>query len=344
MAGDPQANVQPLFALIWRRVLLCVAILLVVIAVGTTGYRLIERDWTWLDAFYMTVITVSTVGFREVHPLSPTGQMFASALIISSIGAVTYAALSLARIVVEEELGNALRGLRMQRKIASLTGHVVVCGYGRNGRQASDELRRDGREVVAIDRDAGQLSGTPPPGVYWLHGDATEESVLRRASVERAYGLIAALPKDADNVFVALCARELNPRLKIVARATDERSVGKLRRAGVDRVVLPETIGGRRMATVLLRPAVMEFVNALTGGESGGRRLEEFAISRDSPLVGKTLRDWSVRQRTGATIVGIKRGGEPVMLNPTADTTLAAGDTLIALGYDEQLRKLRELR
>ncbi len=344
MAEDLQNNIQPLYALIWRRILLSVLILLTVIIVGTVGYRLIEKDWTWTDAIYMTVITISTVGFREVHPLSQAGQLFASALIISSIGAVTYAALTLARIVLEQELGNALRGLRMQRKISSLSNHVVVCGYGRSGRQAADELCRDGVQVVAVDNETGKLSGPPPPGVYWLHGDATEEHVLHRAEVEHAQGLIATLPKDADNVFVALCARELNPGLKIVARANDERSVSKLRRAGVHRVILPDTIGGRRMASVLLRPAVMEFVNVLTGGETGGLRLEEFAVTESSSLVGKTLRDWSVRQRTGANIVGIKRGRGPVMLNPAADTTLSAGDILIALGHDEQLKKLAEWR
>ena len=231
----------------------------------------------------------------------------------------------------------------MLRDIEKLSGHVVVCGYGRNGSEAVEALNYDNVPVVVIESVPPASDEARPKGVHMMQGDATEEETLRRAGVERARGLITTLPKDADNVFVVLCARELNQKLEIVSRANDEGSVSKLRRAGAHRVVVSDTIGGRRMAGVLLRPTVFEFVNALTGGESGALQLEEFLLKEGCLFAGKTLRECSIRERAGASIVGIKQGREPVSINPTADMRLSAGDTLIALGDRQQIGKLREI-
>jgi voltage-gated potassium channel len=326
---------------LWRRLRLPLVTLLCVNIIGAAGYHSL-LGWSWSDSFFMTIITVSSVGYTEVQPLDGPGRVFTSVLILLGVGAIAYSGFMLGRVLLEEEFSNLMRGRKMQREIDRLSGHVIVCGYGRCGRQAVDNLRAAQVPVVAIETDEGRAGQSAQSGVYFLKGDGTEEGILEAAGVTRAKGIITALPKDADNVFVVLTAREMNPSITIVARAIEEGSISKLRRAGAHRVISSDAIGGRRMADVILRPTVVEFLNALTGGETGVLNMEEFRVRKDSSVVGKSLRDWSIRARTGANIVGIKRGAEPVVINPEADTLMAAEDILIAVGRVEDLKRLAE--
>jgi voltage-gated potassium channel len=331
----------PFYVFLWRRLRLPLVTLVCVNIMGAAGYHAL-LGWSWSDSFFMTITTVTSVGYGEIQPLDGVGRVFTSGLILLGVGAIAYSGFMLGRVLLEEEFSNLMRGRKMQREIDRLTGHVIVCGYGRCGRQAVDNLRAAGMPVVAIDVDEKKADQSGLPPVYYIRGDATDEGLLEQTGIARAKAVITALPKDTDNVFVVLTAREMNPSLTIVARATEEGSISKLRRAGAHRVISSDAIGGRRMADVILRPTVVEFLNALTGGETGILNMEEFRVRGDSAVVGKSLRDWSIRARTGANIVGIKRGSEPIVINPDADTRLAAEDILIAVGRAEDLKRLVE--
>jgi voltage-gated potassium channel len=315
--------------------------LAVVIAVGVAGFMLITGMGV-IDALYMTVTTISTVGFREVRPLGPAGQLFTIALIVSGVGLVFYAASSMARELIEGELRRGFGRRKVQRQISQTTGHVIVCGLGRMGRSVCRELAAKPAPFVIIDRDPEALRHAESEGFLLVAGDASEDDVLRAAGIERAQGLVAALSKDADNVYVVLSARELAPQLLIVARAEDERSERKLLHAGANRVVLPYAISGHRMAHALLRPAVLDVIDLATHSRQLELQIEEVAVPPGAFCAGATLEQSGVRDQFGLIVIAIKKPDDTMQFNPTAETHIDAGDRLVLMGPADTLRAIAQ--
>ena len=311
-----------------------VALLLVLLA-GTVGYLLL--GWSLLDASYQTVTTVSTVGFREVHPLSPAGEVFTMVLILVGVGATLYAFSVLIETLLEGRLNDLLGRRRMEHSIASMEGHVIVCGWGRVGRSIGSEVLAAGRDLVVVEQDPARLEGIPHATVT---GDATDDAVLGAAGIERAAALVAAVDGDAANSFITLSARALHPSLFIVARARSHDSEEKLLRAGADRVVNPQSIGGARMAAFVLRPNVAEFLDVVMHERTLEFRLEEVAVAAGSPVAGKSLRDSHLRDRTGALVLALRGEDGTFQTNPHPDTTVDSGQVIIAIGTQDELDAL----
>ncbi len=312
-----------------------------VIAVGTLGYRLIE-GFDWLDAFYMTCITVATVGFREVHELSPAGKLFTVGLIVAGLGTVFLAATRIGEDLVAFNVQK--RKQRMEKRIQGLRDHYILCGYGRMGRVIAEHLRREGVDFVVIDHRPEIVEAIWQGGGYAVEGDATADSTLERAGIHSARGLATVLSKDAENVFVVLTASQLNPKLFILARANTDEAIPKLMRAGASVVINPYESAGARIAQTLLRPAVTDFMRIVSGGGELEVGVEQVEIQAQSPLSGRTLRDSNIRRLTNAMIVAIRKNDTGEMLfNPDPEKLLKGGDILIAIGSKEALDKLAEL-
>lgn len=319
----------------WRRLGIALLALLAVLVVGTVGYLLL--GFGLLDAVYQSVTTVSTVGFREVEPLSPTGQVFTMALILVGVGAALYAFSVLVETVFEGRLNELLGRRHMDKSIASLRGHVIICGWGRVGHSIAGEVVDAGRDLVVVESGASILDGVSHLAVV---GDATEDAVLRAAGIDRAAALIAAVDSDAANSFITLSARTLNPDLFIVARTRSEESGEKLRRAGADRVVNPQSIGGARMAAFVLRPHVAEFLDVVMHERSLEFRLEEVPVAAGSPIVGRSLHEARLRDRTGALVLALRDEDGTFLTNPSPDTAICCGQVIIAVGTQDELDAL----
>ncbi len=298
--------------------------LLSIAAAGTVGYVLLE-GWSIVEALYMTVITLSTVGFSEVRPLSEPGRVFTTALIVAGVGAVTYLFAAISQYIVSGELSGSLRKTRMQQRIDALTGHYIISGYGRVGQQTYLDLADQGRPCVVVEAHEEALKDTPAP-LLWVTGDAADDDVLDRAGIDRAGGLVAATGDDATNLMVTLTARTLQPDLTIVARANQPASEPKLRRAGATHVISPYTISGRRIARQLLYPSIVDFLDVVMHSENLELLLEECRVQTDSDLHGKTVEEAHVRRRTGANILAVRRRGEAaIQTNPPRRDALRAG-------------------
>jgi voltage-gated potassium channel len=309
-------------------------------AVGIGGFMWIEK-FSFVDAFYMTMITVSTVGFGELHPMSPAGRVFVSFYIFFNLLMLAYLLSVLTTYIFDGGLRNMFAMLRNDQQIRSLENHVIVCGFGRNGRKAYYELRASGAEVVVVEqneallKDAGEDAGQNIAAVI---GDATLDETMQAAGVARARALITALPKDADNVFVALMARELSPNIVIIARASLKSSEAKLLRAGADSVVMPDEIGGSHMANLVMRPEVIRFLDMISGLGPNKLRLEELSTGElRRELQGLSIRDLNIRSCTGATVIGLKQRDGELMVSPPADMIPRPGDVFLFLGTDEQI-------
>ena len=322
----------------WRRLRLALAVLACVMVVGTVGYLTLGFDL--LDAIYQTVTTVTTVGFREVQPLSDAGIVFTIVLILLGVGTALYALGVLIQTLVEGDLHDVFGRRRMERKIADIERPVIVCGFGRVGREIAKDVVDAGADPVIVDRNADRLESSPYPTVV---GDATDDGVLRRAGLERARALVAALDTDAGNLFVTVSARALRPDLFIVARVRVDESIEKLRRGGADRVVNPQSIGGARMAAFVLQPHVTEFLDVVMHDRDIEFRLEEVTVAPDSPIVGDTLREAQIRGRTGALVLALREENGDFSTNPSPDARLGGGQVLIAIGTPRELSALAEL-
>jgi voltage-gated potassium channel len=313
------------------------------VLLGTVGYYVLEPDYTLLDALYMTVITLTTVGYGEVHPLGPAGRIFTIFLLLGGVFTLFYAAGEVLRGVLSGELQGAFGRRRMERNLARLKSHMIICGYGRMGRFVCREFSKQGLPFVIIDRKAEALQDFDLPHGIAVVGDATSDEVLRKAGVDRARALVTAAASDADNLFITMSARLLNERLFIVARAEGEHTEQKLVRAGANRVVAPYAIGGNKVAQAVLRPTVVDFIELATRTEHLELQLEETVIAPGSRLVGATLSDSRLRQDLGLIIVAIKKDKGAMLYTPSSDTRMEAGDTLIALGRRSQLSQLEKL-
>jgi voltage-gated potassium channel len=319
----------------WR----AVALLLLVLVGGTLGYVLIE-GWAVWDAVYMTVTTVTTVGYREVHTLSRAGQVFTVVLVLAGVGTAFYTFTLLATVVVEGGLRRHLGRRRRDRMIEELRDHFIVCGYGRIGTVIVDELRTQGVPYVVIDRDPERVQALLASGGLVVEADASNEDVLRRLHIERARGLIAAIGSAAENVYAVLTARGLRPDLYIVGRAETEDAQRKLMRAGANRVMSPYRIGARELAQTALRPTVVDFFELATRAGSPELAIEQVSIGAGSPLDGVSIIQANVRQRFGVIVVGIQRNSGRMEFNPPGEAVMHGGEQLVVLGGAEGLRGL----
>jgi voltage-gated potassium channel len=322
-----------------RQVQLAAALLAVVVAAGTTGYVVIER-WSVWDAFYMTIISITTVGYREVHDLSRAGEAFTAVLLIFGVGSAFYAFTLLAAGVIESRLHPRIQEKRRARMIDQLTDHFILCGAGRIGLIIADEFRRQDVPFVVIDHDPVAVQEVIRRGDLAVEADASREDVLGKLRIDNARGLIAALGTDAENVYTILTARGLRPDLFVIARADSEDAGRKMLRAGANRVVSPYQIGAIRLAQTALRPAVVDFVELATSSENLELAIEQVGIGSASALAGRTIVEANVRQRFGVIVVGIQREGGRMEFNPPHDAVMRAGDELVVLGRPEQLKDL----
>jgi len=307
-----------------------------VLLAGTVGYVIL--GFGVLDAVYQTVTTVTTVGFREVHPLTAAGQLFTIMLILMGVGTALYAFGVLLEALIEGHLRQRMERWRMDRQISRMTGHIIICGCGRVGSASVQYLSSLGKPFVVIDSDPARLEGLEHPTVL---GDVTDDRILEAAGIARALALITAVDTDASNIYVTLSARALGPDLVIIARARTEGSKSKLLRAGANRAVNPQLIGGRRMAAFALQPHVSEFLDVVMHDETLDYRIEEVEITNMSPLVGRSLADAALREATGALLLAIQSATGEFIANPTADTCLDPHTILIALGTSTQLDAVR---
>jgi voltage-gated potassium channel len=315
-------------------------ILPTITVLGTVGYMVLE-GWRFTDALYMTVITLSTVGFSEVSPLSPEGRVFTTLLIVAGVAAVTYLFSAISHHVVSGELRGTLRRRHMQKQIESLSDHFIVCGFGQVGGQVVESLRQRGKACVVIETDADTLRDLDAP---FINGNAEDDDILKQAGIERAAGLVAATGDDAANLFITVSAHTLNKDLSIVARANNASSEAKLRYGGATHVISPHMLGGQRIATQLLYPSVTDFLDVVM--HSGGLELclEEFTVNPLCNLEGKTVAEGQVRVKTGTNILAIRRcDGGSVVTNPPSEHRFEPGDVLIALGTPQQLEALGQL-
>jgi voltage-gated potassium channel len=317
----------------FRKIYIILLLMALAICAGVSGFMLIEH-FSLLDSLYMTIITVSTVGYGEVHTLSEHGKIFAMILIVINIGLFTYAVSTFTRFFLDGEFRQHLKLRKMERSIDALRGHIILCGYGRNGHAAANIFRQNNTPCVVIEKnltDKQQLK-------YYVEGDATKEEVLIEAGIGHASAIITTLPVDAENLYIVLTARELNAHIKIISRASDDQAVKKMKIAGADNVIMPDKIGGAHMATLVLSPDVKGFIDMISSQGFDGTTIQEIPVYKTTTL--GELHHWHT---TGATILGIKNGQNKYTMNPSYHEQIKAGDKVMAMGNKEQIAALKEL-
>ena len=317
--------------------------LVIIVLVGIVGYMVLE-NYSLVDAIYMTIITTSTVGFREVQPLSDAGKVFTAVLIISSIGILAYFLSQFTQSLLQSQINFIFKGYNRKSKLKRMENHVIVCGYGRNGKQVVSELQSFGESVVVIDKDHEIVINNIGQRVRFMEGDATIDEILLKADIKTAKALITSLPNDADNLYVVLTARSLNAYLNIISRASDESSEKKLRIAGVDSIVMPERVGGAHMASMVTQPEVIEFLEHLNIHDEGSVILQELVVEKIPDwLKGKPLKEVQLRKMTGANIIGIRKATGEFLINPSPERMLMDNFKLFVLGTRQQIKALKEL-
>ncbi len=314
------------------------------ILIGIIGFVVIE-NYSLLDAFYMTIITISTVGYREVHPLSDAGELFVSFLIITNIGVFAYAASNLANIIVKGDYRRVFGDLFVGRKIDKMKNHIIVCGYGRYGRSVVENLLDQNLEVVLIENDRDKVSEIRKNQMITvLEGDATDEQTLKEAGVDHARALITTLPIDADNVYTILTARQINPKLKIISRANVASSKSKMIRAGADEVLVPENIGGFYMSAMVTKPDIINVFSQISGLDGRNFRMAEVILNvLPERLQGKTLGDLNLEDRTGVKIIGVKLPDGTFMVNPNKSLPINQGLGILVIGSQDQIGKFHAI-
>ena len=326
---------------IQQQIIRPIIVIIFVISFGTIGYSIIER-WNPFDSLYMTIITLTTVGYGEVHPLSKAGKFFTIILILSGVGAMLYALGSGAKTLIEGELREILGRKKVSKIIEGIRNHYIICGYGRMGKIISKEMSSHGAHFVVIEKSAEVLA-IVDKDILAIQGDSTQDAILKGAGIEKAQGLISVLSSDADNLYVVLSARGLNPKLRIAARASEEGVEQKLIRAGADNVISPYHIGALRIAHTMLKPAVVDFIEFATKKGNIELQMEEIKVKEDSHIMGLSLDECGMRKELGIIIVAIKRASGEMEFNPTSASIIKQGDTLIAMGEVSQLKKLEQL-
>jgi voltage-gated potassium channel len=311
---------------------------------GTIGYILIE-NWNVFDSFYMTVITISTVGFGEVHELTTAGRLFTSLLLITSIGSFAYAISSFTNYLMGGEYTTSLREYKFKKKLNKMENHIIICGFGRVGRQVAEDLLFYKKDFVIIEKDDLLVKDyLDKPGYTFVKGDATKDDVFLKAEIKKARAVISCLPKDADNVYVVLAAREKCPKVEIIVRATSSEAVSKLKMAGADQIILPAAIGGSHMASLITNPTVSEFMNMVKTEGTTGVNIESISFNElPEEFQNKTIGELEVKRQTGVTIIGFKTPTGEYIINPDWSMKVLPKSQLFVLGSTEQIQKFNQL-
>ena len=325
-----------------RHLLIAIIVILILLFAGTTGYRLIER-WSFLDALYMTVITITTVGYGEVQHLSRAGRIFTVFLILSSFGIMGYIVGSFAQTIIAGQIRQTLGRRKLEKKVKRLKNHYILCGYGRIGSFIAREFEVENIPFVVIEKDPERIKLIEEDGFPYVEGDATDDEILVSAGVEKAKCLVAATGSDADNLYITLSTRSLNPTIYILSRASEEGAERKLLSAGANRVVSPYLMGAARMVNAVLRPNIVEFVDLVVERKHLELQLEEITVEDDARFKGKPLREAGIRRELGLIVVAIKKATGDMLFNPSSETLIEKGDVLIVLGEKKYLGMLEKL-
>jgi voltage-gated potassium channel len=331
---------NPLLSLFRSKIYTALVMLIVLIFIGVLGYKFIS-GYQWIDAIYMTVITITTVGFAEVNPLDTPSKIFTVFLILASVVIVGYALSIITEYILSRNNFEDIKQRKMQKRINAMSNHIIICGFGRNGKQAARKLLAYDKPFVIIERNRDIVEKFQEGDVPFIFGNANEDETLIEAGIERASTLISALPSDADNLFVVLSARQINENLRIISRASEETSYNKLKLAGANNVILPDKIGGDHMASLVVIPDLIEFIDNL--GIVGERNInvEEVQVNKlyDAKEI-KTIKDLDLRKKTGCTVIGFKDENGEYIVNPEAETRLVPGSKIVVLGRPEQIQRL----
>ncbi|MBO3117625.1 NAD-binding protein [Winogradskyella sp. DF17] len=331
---------NPLIRLFRSKIYTALVMLIILMCIGVLGYKFIS-GYEWIDAAYMTVITITTVGFAEVNPLDTASKIFTIFLILASVVIVGYAISIITEYILSRNNFEDIKQRKMQKRINSMTDHIIICGFGRNGKQAARKLLAYKRPFVIIERDKEIVERFQEDNIPFVYGNANEDETLLEAGIEKASTLISALPSDADNLFVVLSARQINKNLIIISRASEETSYNKLKLAGANNVILPDKIGGDHMASLVVIPDLVEFIDNL--GIVGERNINVEEVKADQlydTKQVKTIRELDLRKKTGCSVIGFKDEKGEYIVNPEADTKLVSGSKIVVLGRPEQIQRL----
>ena len=334
---------NPLVQFFRKKIYTAVFLLVFLLFVGVLGFKIMS-NYTWVDAIYMTVITITTVGFGEVQPLDDAAKIFTVFLILTSVIILGYAITVITEYILSKNNFEELKQRKMQKKIDGFNNHIIICGYGRNGKQAAQKLLAYEKSFVVVEKDKEILEKYQSDMMPFVLGNANEDEILEKAGIERASTLISALPNDADNLFVVLSARQINSKLNIISRASQETSYQKLKLAGANNVILPDRIGGDHMASLVVVPDLIEFIDNLSIVGKANINIEEIPVQKlyDTTKV-KTIKDLDLRKKTGCNVIGYKDSNGEYIVNPEADLELASNSKLIVLGRPKQIQKLNSL-
>lgn len=320
------------------------ALMLLVISIGVIGYKLISNSYTWIDALYMTVITVTTVGFGEVHPSGDAEKIFTIFLLLTSISIFGYVVSVVSEFIANGRFFEQINKRKMQKQILKFQNHTIVCGFGRNGKQAVERLLSYGKQCIIIESDKEVIDEIETLGYTYVKGDATDDKTLEKANIAQASYLITTTPSDADNLYVVLSARQLNKELTIISRASVDASYRKLKVAGANNIIMPDKIGGNHMASLIVTPDLIEFVERISIEGKEETNLEEIAVNNlPDEYLNKTLLDLNLRQKTGCLVIGFKNAVNEYTINPDVSTVLEPNSHLIILGNLEQMEELHKL-
>ncbi|MFC2113044.1 potassium channel family protein [Bacteroidota bacterium] len=325
-------------------VIIAFGLLFVVMVIGVTGFMLIE-EMNFTQAFYMTIITIATVGFQEVHPLSVSGMWFTSFLIVISFGIFVYAVTSMSRYIIDGVIGNYYRDRKARKRVKKLDNHVIICGYGRNGSQAVIDLKMRKVPYIVIENNPEIVESLRDiEDILYIEGDATQDEILHNAGISDARALITTLPVDADNLYVVLTAKEINPSLTIISRASNEKSNRRLKRAGASNVIMPDRVGGQQMAKLVTQPDIVEFLDYMMLQEPGSVFMEELSLDTLAKCFeGKEIKELRIRNKTGANIIGLRRPDRSYIINPGSNVKLSCSDQLFVLGTVDQISTMKKL-
>lgn len=323
-----------------QRLIVGVCVFIAIVAGGVVGYAVIE-GWSFLDSLYMTITTITTVGYMEVHPLSQAGRIFSIFLIVGGVGGALYILTTIVGYILEGQFGITMGRRRMKTKIAKLKGHFILCGYGRVGQEIAQVFSEEKTPFLIIDNNEETIAKAEEAGYLCLLADATSDETLKEAGIERARGLVAAVGSDAENTYITLSARGLCPELFIESRCASSEAEDKLNRAGADRVISPHAIGGRRMAMLALRPAVVDFIDTVIYGPGRELELENVDVGSGSSLIGKTLEE--ARSRVGITILAMRKQSGKLLANPPGEEIIEDGNRLIVIGTKKRLSALESV-